>query len=43
VAPPREIKAFPYFIAWHSRLTNEPAQVWLREQFRAAARSIRAK
>jgi hypothetical protein len=22
---PREIKSFPYFMAWHPRLTNEPA------------------
>jgi len=25
VEPPRELKAFPYFMAWHSRLTGEPA------------------
>jgi DNA-binding transcriptional LysR family regulator len=43
VEPPREIKAFPYFIAWHSRLSTEPAHAWFRDQVRAAARSIRSK
>ena len=43
VEPPREIKAFPYFMAWHSRLTNEAAHAWLREQLRMSARSIRGK
>jgi DNA-binding transcriptional LysR family regulator len=41
IEPPRELKAFPYFMSWHPRLTNEPAQVWLRDQVRIAARSIR--
>jgi DNA-binding transcriptional LysR family regulator len=41
--PPRAIKAFPYFMAWHLRLTNEPAQAWLREQIRVAARGISRK
>jgi DNA-binding transcriptional LysR family regulator len=40
VEPPREIKAFPYFMAWHPRLTNEPAHTWFREQVRMAARVI---
>jgi DNA-binding transcriptional LysR family regulator len=40
VEPPREIKAFPYFMAWHSRLTAEPAHAWFREQLRMAARTI---
>ena len=40
VEPPREIEAFPYFIAWHSRLSTEPAHAWFRDQVRAAARSI---
>ena len=40
VEPPREIKAFPYFMAWHPRLTTEPAHAWFREQLRAAARTI---
>ena len=43
VEPPREIEAFPYFIAWHSRLSTEPAHAWFRDQVRAAARSIRSK
>lgn len=38
--PPREIKSFPYFIAWHPPVTTEPAHAWLREQLRAAARSV---
>jgi DNA-binding transcriptional LysR family regulator len=40
VKPPREIKAFPYFMAWHPRLTTEPAHAWLREQLRMAAQRI---
>ena len=40
VEPPREIEAFPYFIAWHSRLSTEPAHAWFRDQVRAAAQSI---
>jgi len=40
VEPPREIKAFPYFMAWHPRLTGEPAHAWFRDQLRMAARTI---
>jgi DNA-binding transcriptional LysR family regulator len=40
IEPPRELKPFPYFMSWHPRLTNESAQVWLRDQVRAAARSL---
>ena len=40
VEPPREIKGFPYFMAWHSRLNTEPAHAWLRDQVRIAARSL---
>jgi DNA-binding transcriptional LysR family regulator len=40
VEPPREINAFPYFMAWHSRLNTEPAHAWLRDQVRIAARSL---
>jgi DNA-binding transcriptional LysR family regulator len=36
VEAPREIKSFPYFMAWHPRLTNEPAHKWFREQLRSA-------
>jgi DNA-binding transcriptional LysR family regulator len=38
VEPPRELKAFPYFMAWHPRLTKEPAHLWFREQIRRAVR-----
>jgi DNA-binding transcriptional LysR family regulator len=41
IEPPRELKAYPYFMSWHPRLTNEPAQAWLRDQIRIAAGSIR--
>jgi DNA-binding transcriptional LysR family regulator len=40
VEPPREIKAFPYFMAWHPRLSNEPAHRWFRGQLRMAAGAI---
>src|SRR6476659_1450278 len=43
IEPPRELRPFPYFMSWHPRLTNEAAQAWLREQVRAAARSVRSK
>ena len=36
-------KAFPYFMAWHSRLSTEPAHTWFRDQLRIVARSIRSK
>ena len=39
VEPPREIKTFPYFMAWHPRLTTEPAHAWFREQLRMPART----
>jgi DNA-binding transcriptional LysR family regulator len=42
VEAPREIKSFPYFMAWHPRLTNEPAHKWFHEQLRSAARTARA-
>jgi len=38
VEAPHEIKSFPYFMAWHPRLTNEPAHKWFREQLRSAVR-----
>ena len=37
---PREIKSFPYFMAWHPRLTNEPAHKWFRGQQRSAVRTV---
>jgi len=40
VEPPNEIKGVSYFMAWHPRLTAEPAHVWFREQLRRAARTI---
>jgi DNA-binding transcriptional LysR family regulator len=40
VEAPREIKSFPYFMAWHPRLTNEPAHKWFREQVRSAVRIV---
>jgi len=40
VEPPRELKAFPYFMAWHPRLTGEPAHSWFREQIRQAVGSL---
>jgi DNA-binding transcriptional LysR family regulator len=43
IEPPRELKPYSYFMSWHPRLTNEPAQVWLRDQVRIAARSIRGR
>jgi DNA-binding transcriptional LysR family regulator len=39
VEAPREIKPFPYFMAWHPRFTNEPAHKWFREQLRSAVRT----
>jgi DNA-binding transcriptional LysR family regulator len=41
IEPPRELKTFPYFMCWHPRLTNEAAHMWLRDQVRMAARSVR--
>ena len=40
VEPPREIKAFPYFMTWHPRLNEESAHAWFREEVRVAARTI---
>jgi DNA-binding transcriptional LysR family regulator len=40
VEAPREIKSFPYFMAWHPRLTNEPAHKWFHEQLRLAVRTF---
>jgi DNA-binding transcriptional LysR family regulator len=38
--PPKEINSFPYFMAWHPRLNEEPAHAWFRDQVRVAARTI---
>jgi DNA-binding transcriptional LysR family regulator len=40
VKPPREIKGFSYFMAWHPRLTSERAHAWFREHLRTIARMI---
>src|SRR5258707_3966195 len=40
VEAPREIKSVPYFIAWHLRLTNEPALKLVREQLTSAVRTV---
>lgn len=40
IEPPREIKGFSYFMAWHPRLDAEPAHSWFREQVRGAARAL---
>ena len=40
VEAPHEIKAFPYFMAWHPRLSTEPAHRWFRGQLRTAARQF---
>jgi len=40
VEPPRELKAFPYFMAWHPRMTREPAHAWFREQIGMAVRAV---
>jgi len=39
VEAPREIKSFPYFMAWHPRLTDEPAHKWFREQLQWAVQT----
>ena len=40
VEPPRELEVFPYFMAWHPRLTSEPAHAWFREQIRHVVRRL---
>src|SRR5260370_3986555 len=40
VEPPKEIKGFTYFVAWHPQLTTEPAHAWFRDQLRTVVRSI---
>jgi len=40
VEAPREIKSFPYFMAWHPRLTREPAHKCFREQLRSVVRIV---
>jgi DNA-binding transcriptional LysR family regulator len=40
VEAPPEIRSFPFFMAWHSRLASEPAHKWFHEQVRSAVRTI---
>lgn len=40
VEPPRELEVFPYFMAWHPRLTSEPAHAWFRKQIRLVVRRL---
>lgn len=38
VAAPKEIKPFPYYMAWHPRLDGDMTNRWLREMVREVAR-----
>ena len=40
VEPPKEIRGFTYFMAWHPQLTTEPAHTWFRDELRMVVRSI---
>jgi DNA-binding transcriptional LysR family regulator len=40
VEAPKEIKGFSYLMAWHPRLSSDPAHGWFRDQVRIAARSL---
>ena len=40
IEAPVELPKFNYMMAWHPRLTAEPAQQWLREQVRAVASKV---
>jgi DNA-binding transcriptional LysR family regulator len=40
VEPPREIKGFSYFMAWHARLTSEPSHAWFRGTLSTIARTL---
>jgi len=35
---PREIESYPYFMAWHARVANDPAHVWFRRALSARAK-----
>ena len=37
VAAPAELEPFQYFMFWHPRLDNDPAQQWLRDTIRSVA------
>jgi DNA-binding transcriptional LysR family regulator len=40
VPAPREIEQLDYFMAWHPRLHQDPAQEWLRNRVRTAVATI---
>jgi DNA-binding transcriptional LysR family regulator len=40
IEAPVELPRFNYMMAWHPRLTAEPAQQWLREQVRSVAGKV---
>lgn len=40
VAPPKEIAGFTYSMAWHPRVSGDPAHAWFREQVRIAVRGL---
>jgi DNA-binding transcriptional LysR family regulator len=40
IKAPREIAGFRYEMAWHARLTADPAHAWFRDQIRAVAREL---
>jgi len=42
IAPPKEIRGFPYVMAWHPRLTGDPAHAWFRQEVREAVRIAEA-
>ena len=37
---PLHVKSLPYFMSWHARADNDPAQRWLRAQVRDAVASV---
>jgi DNA-binding transcriptional LysR family regulator len=37
---PAELQGFRYMMAWHARLTADPAHAWLRDQLEAAAKEV---
>jgi DNA-binding transcriptional LysR family regulator len=40
VKAPRELVGFKYEMAWHTRLTADPAHEWFRDQVRAVAKAL---
>ncbi len=37
---PLQVQSLPYFMSWHARADNDPAQRWLREQVRQAVQDV---